>query len=222
MRAAEAVRQTQTWLGTEIAKRHWSVYGGTTIAPFGSLHEPGWRWRTGGGYGEYRYDGVRRRGGAPSLQRFRGRHGFGDLLAGYQWAVGAWTLKAFAGAAISGHLVSPLDSDNPVAGTHIGAAVAVESWLDLSRHSWLSMHAGWSSMFQGYKAGARLGLRISPRLDLGVEAAVSGDRSYDVARAGAFVQSRWGDIEVRASGGVTGDRDGDTGAYASFNLLFAY
>ncbi|MCB1509861.1 MAG: cellulose biosynthesis protein BcsS [Hyphomicrobiaceae bacterium] len=212
----------QVWLGGDVATRYWSTYAGMTIAPYGSLHMPGWRWRAVGGYGEYRYDGVRRLGSTPSLQRFRGRHGFAELLAGYQWRAGNWTLKAFGGAAISGHLVSPLDTDNSVSGTHIGAAVAVESWLELSRASWLSMSARWSSMFQGYKADARLGFRLSPQLDFGLETAISGDRSYDAARAGAFVQSRWGAWETRLSGGVTGDRDGDTSGYATLNLMITY
>lgn len=212
----------QTWGGAQVVGSDWSVYSGTTVAPSGSISQPGWRLRATGGYGEYRYHGVNRLGPTPTLQRFKGRSAFSDLLAGYQWQAGDWTIKAFAGASIIGHVISPRDLDNPVSGTHFGATAVVETWFNISRETWLSNSVSWSSVFRTYKADMRLGTRLTDNLDIGLEAAVTGDQMHDNGRAGGFIQFHVGETEIRASSGVSGDRDGNTDVYGTLNLLFTF
>lgn len=212
----------QTWGGAQITGTDWSIYSGTTVAPFGSIYQPGWRLRATGGYGEYRYHGVNRLGPTPTLQQFKGHSAFSDLLAGYQWQAGDWTIKAFAGISVIGHVVSPSDVDNPVSGTHFGVKTVVETWFNISRETWLSNSLAWSSVFQTYKADMRLGTRLTENLDIGLETAVTGDQMHDNGRAGGFIQFHIGETEIRASSGISGDRDGNTDVYGTLNLLFTF
>jgi Cellulose biosynthesis protein BcsS len=214
--------QTETWMGAQIAARSWSVYSGTTLAPFGSIQNDGWRLRAVGGYGQYRYDGTVLSGNQRVATRFEGTQGFGELLVGYQWRRGPLTLKGFVGGAGVGHVISPFDPDNPTTGTHYGVAGALEAWYNLSDTAWLSANIGLSSVFNAAKADVRLGYRLTQNLDLGIEGAVMHDDTYGSRRVGAFAQYRWGRTELRASAGVTSDTEENSGIFGAFNLLFAY
>lgn len=214
--------QTETWMGAQIAARSRSIYSGTTMAPFGSVQKDGWRIRVVGGYGQYRYEGARIVSNAQLAVDYDGRHGFGEFLIGYQWRRGPLTLKGFIGAAAVGHVISPLDPDSPMTGTHYGVAGALEAWYNLSDSVWLSANLGASSVFETARADLRLGYRLTPTFDLGIEGAATHDSHYGTQRIGAFAQYRWGRVELRASGGLSQDSEDKHGLYGAINLLFAY
>jgi hypothetical protein len=77
----------EAWAGAEIFGRIWSLYSGTTLAPFGPITADGVRLRAVAGYGDYRTGSV----------------GFADLLLGYHAQLGALTIKVFGGAMLANH-----------------------------------------------------------------------------------------------------------------------
>ncbi|HUS97417.1 MAG TPA: cellulose biosynthesis protein BcsS, partial [Hyphomicrobiaceae bacterium] len=181
-----------------------------------------WRLRTVGGYGEYSYTGTTRRGTTRVVTKHRGRKAFGDLLAGYQWQTGNLTLKAFAGGTGIGHIIAPSDPDNSAAGTSFGFTGSLEAWLNVSPRTFISANVSWASVFQTFKADVRGGYLVAPNLHLGLETGVIGNAEYEAANLGAFAQYRWRDMELRASTGISGDRDMQTGAYGTLNVLYTY
>jgi len=89
------------WAGAQASKTAWSLYTGTTVAPFGEILEDGLRLRLVGGYGAYRYAGPRAVGVSSQVVHFKGTVSFSDFLAGYQRQFGPVTVKAFAGLAVA-------------------------------------------------------------------------------------------------------------------------
>jgi len=209
-------------MGAQIAARSWSIYSGTTVVPFGSVQDDGWRIRIVGGYGQYRYEGARIVSNVQQAVQYDGRQGFGEFLIGYQWRRGPLTLKGFIGAGAVGHVISPLDPDSPMTGTHTGVAGALEAWYNLTDTVWLSANLGASSVFDTAKADLRLGYRLTPKFDLGIEGAVSHYPHYGTQRIGAFAQHRWGRAELRASAGLNQDSENNRGLYGAIDVLFAY
>jgi cellulose biosynthesis protein BcsS len=65
--------------------------------------------------------------------------------------------------------------------------------------------AAYGTAFQEYCSLARLGLRVRPRLSLGLEGGALGNEEYDAGRAGGFVRLNLRDTEVTVSGGFTGN-----------------
>jgi hypothetical protein len=68
----------------------------------------------------------------------------------------------------------------------------------------------YGTAFQEYCSLARLGLRVRPRLSLGLEGGALGNEEYDAGRAGGFVRLNLRDTEVTVSGGFTGNYLEDT------------
>jgi hypothetical protein len=212
----------QTWMGASVAAASWSVYTGTTYAPFGSIHKDGVRLRMVAGYGRYNYRSTIWLGKHQMHERFAGQHGFGELLVGYQWQWGDLTVKGFVGGAGVGHVISPFDPENATTGTRYGVAAALETWLNLTKSTWISANVSWSSVFETSKADMRLGYRFSEKIDAGLEVAGSHDAHYAFGRLGGFAQYKWGEAELRLSGGWSLDEDGKSGPYGTLNLLFTY
>jgi hypothetical protein len=205
----------QSWVGAEGTANVWSIYSGTTWAPFGTIDESGWRVRIAGGYGQYKYhariDGVR--------ETVYGVASFGDLLAGYQMGLGDLTLKVFAGASFDFHLLTPFDPGNPVSDRVTGAKGAVEAWLNLGQNQWASFDLSYATAHASYYSRMRLGHRLAPSLSLGIEGGAFGNLSSDNGRAGGFVRYEWTGGEISMSGGVTGDIAKPSTPYATLVYL---
>lgn len=205
----------ESWTGGAATADAWSFYGGITYAPFSAIDEAGWRVRTVGGGGAFRYrkDGV----------SFESRTGFADLLAGYQWRSGPLTAKAFGGVTMLGTVSSPLDPDVEVLDGKVGAKAVAELWLNLGDYAFLQADTTLSDVGPLLAARARLGASVLPWLSLGPEI-----KAYDFADTqdeiggGAFVRMAWGATElsiaagslaIRAPGGTQ-----DAEPYAMVNL----
>lgn len=207
--------QTETWIGGEATRNVWSIYSGLTWAPFGSVREDGLRVRLAGGYGQYRYDTTI--DGAAST--VHGQGSFTDLMAGYQLKAGDLTLKAFAGASLDAHLLTPNDPGNRVNDIAWGPKAAVETWLDLGRLDWVSLDGSWTSAHQTYWSRLRLGHRVLDAVSVGVEGGLLGNEAAKNARGGGFVRYEWESGEISASGGVTGDIARPSNPYATLVYL---
>ena len=202
----------ETWTGSEKSGNTLSVYTGATMAVGGSiLNENGWRLRSLSGHGRSQYPGVKWIGGHAYPVTVHAQNNFSDLLAGYQWGsatrFGHLTVKAFGGLAIESQRASP---SNAIAARSLryGAKGAVETWLDISDRTWLSVDASIGSARRAFAGRARYGWRIIPGLSIGPEAGVGGNEGDGAGRAGAFARFEWGagdwwSGEVSAAAGMS-------------------
>jgi len=193
-------------------------YGGITLAPNG-LDANGLRLRLYAGGGHYSYtstDAVRP-GVAVTLER-RVEVLQAQALVGWQQKVGALTAALFAGLAYEQQSVTPADVDHALAGEHVGAKVALETWLDISPQAWLSADASYATTIEAYSGSIKLGLRPASWLSLGPAAAAFGDREYDGIRLGAFARWHCGGCDLTVSGGFSSDYADETGAYGALSF----
>ena len=126
-------------------------------------------------------------------------------LLGYQFRPGRLIVKLFAGIEAEDQHIVPHDPNNSVQGSELGLRLQAETWLDISPSLFLSADAAYGTAFQEYCSLARLGLRVRPRLSLGLEGGALGNEEYDAGRAGGFVRLNLRDTEVTVSGGFTGN-----------------
>lgn len=142
-----------------------------------------------------------------------------QVMAGYQWRAGPWTVKGFAGIAWEDHDLSPTDPGNRVAGAEFGGIGQVEIWRNLGRSGFASLDASYTGVYDGYFVQGRLGKRLKRRLSAGIEAAALGNEEYSAGRGGAFVRFHLGQLDLTVSGGAAGEIYGsDVDGYASFSL----
>ena len=169
------------------------------------------------GTGVYDYDGSLP--GVTGSVNFDGDVVLAQLLGGYLWRFGEWTVKAYAGIGFEEHDISPNDRANSVNGSEVGVLGQLELWRNLGMKNWLSADASYSDVFGGYWAQMRLGHRFGKMISAGVEGGALGNQEFDSGRAGAFLRYHLGAMEFTLSGGVSGTYYGDeTGGYAALGL----
>ncbi|HDL16957.1 MAG TPA: cellulose biosynthesis protein BcsS [Rhizobiales bacterium] len=192
-------------------------YGGAVWAFGASVDARGPRVKALTGIGAYEYSGALP--GVAGSAGFDGDVALAQLLGGYQWRRGEWTLKAYAGVGFETHDLSPGDPDNSVNGGEFGAVGQIELWRNLGDAGWLSLDASYADVFASYWTQLRLGRRMRGRVSAGLETGLSGNEEYDSARAGGFLRYNLGGTELTLSGGVSGDYLAeDFGGYAAFGL----
>jgi hypothetical protein len=192
--AAEAAPpQFETWSGAQVFPRVWSVYGGVTWAPFGSVREDGFRVRGVSGYSNY---GT-------------GTAGFGDILLGYHKQLGSVTIKVFGGLTVVSDLPDPSEPWPALNGTEYGAKGVFESWWTISDQAWASLDLSVGSTHMDYGSRVRVGWRLWPELSAGLEGGAGGTAQpaleHDTSRIGAFLRYEWASGEVSVSGGWAAD-----------------
>ncbi|MDX2157347.1 MAG: cellulose biosynthesis protein BcsS [Hyphomicrobiaceae bacterium] len=217
--------------GADAVSGSWSAYGGLTAALLGDIRDDGWRVRTSGGYGRYRYA---RPAFDPFSKRliwpeFRGEMLFADAMIGYKHTFGRLIVKAYAGLTEEQHLIRPhapsllaFDDENAVQGSRRGFKGALETWLDFGNWGFAQIDASWSAPFEAYGSRARLGFRLDATWSAGVEASVFGNLNHDHGRAGAFVRAEWAWGEASVSAGADGDAKDVQGAFGSLGLLLRF
>ena len=208
--------------GAEATRNSWSAYSTLTVAPFSTIDVDGFRLRTSGGYGRYRYEGFRDIGKSRVPTEFGGITSFTDLMLGYQMQIARTTLKGFLGGAGITHLITPNDRENAVTGLAIGFKATIETWTDLTDEFWLSADGSWTQAHETYGSRVRGGWRVLPEVSIGAEAGLHGNATFDGGRGGLFVRYApdWGEISI--SGGVMGDIDKPDAPYGSLNVLLKY
>jgi hypothetical protein len=219
-----ASRQTEISVGAQASREAWSIYSSATVAPLGALSEDGLRLRTTGGYGAFRYSGLRASGGSSELVRFRGTVSFADLLVGYHRQLGPVTLKLYAGAAAARHTIDPFDPEAEVQGAGVGGKAAVETWWTISDMAWAQLDVSYATLHESYAGRLRFGWRVVPVLSTGVEVAADGNVDGSSGRVGGFLRYEWAHGEVSASAGLMTDwadveRIDARGGYATISWL---
>ena len=187
-------------------------------AAFGaSLDAQGPRVKALTGLGAYDYSSSLP--GIAGTADFDGDVALAQLLAGYQWRRGEWTVKTYAGVGFESHDLSPGDPANSVDGGEFGAVGQIELWRNLGETGWLSLDASYADVFASYWTQLRLGRALNRRIGAGLETGALGNEEYDSARAGGFLRYRLGKTELTLSGGVSGDYLAeDFGGYATFGV----
>ena len=211
------------WSGAQAYDHVWSIYSGTTVAPFGAIQEDGMRLRVVAGYGADRYSGPRAVGAESQIVAFEATGSFAEVLAGYHRQFGPLTVKAFAGAMAADRQIRPDDPETSIRGTGFGGKLALETWWNLGAAAWTSVDLSWGSLHQTYAARARLGWRLTPALSAGLEAGAAGNVEGGIVRAGGFVRYETASGEISASGGATTDKPLESGgpAIARASTLYA-
>ncbi len=229
-------RHSEIWAGADVGRNVWLAYTGTTLAPFGDIHEPGWRLRFVGGYGGYRYESFDY--ASATTSRHRAEVTFADALVGYLWRLDPLIVKAFIGAGMIDHKIEPLDRLNLAQGPDLGAKGVLELWFNVGEKGFASLDLSLTSAHLTRSARGRAGYRLMPDVSVGVEAGINGDRqadfkmseeqpshrteAWDYVRAGAFARYEWYGGEISASAGLMGDlreaRD-KAGPYATINWI---
>ena len=187
----------EVWSGAQAYDRVWSLYSGSTVAPFGSVHEDGVRLRLVAGYSADSY---------AHLVKLPVMGAFAEALVGYHMQRGPLTLKVFA-RVMAADKAAGASGDSTA---DFGGKVALETWWNVGDTAWTSVDLSWGSLDQSHAGRARLGWRLSPALSAGLESGAAGSVEYEVVRAGAFVRYEWASGEISVSGGATHDdvRDG--------------
>ena len=210
--------RADTFAGVDATDSSVFTYGGFTLAPSGLDHD-GLRLRFFAGAG---YHGLEEPGRASAVvpEGFTHRADIfqAETLVGWQVSSGPVIAKLFAGASYEEQAVTGPEIDYALAGEHLGAKVALETWVDLSRSVWLSADASYATGIGAYSAALRLGVRPAAWMSVGPEAAVFGDREHDGQRLGAFARWHCGSCDATLSGGVSGDYAEETGAYGALSF----
>ena len=194
------------------------------MAPFGAITADGLRLRATGGYGAFRYSGLRPVGAGSQLVSFRGTVSFADVLLGYHKQLGPLTLKAYAGAMATQHLIDPFDPEAAVQGSGLGGKVALETWWTISEQAWASLDVSYGSLHESYAGRLRLGWRLLPALSAGMEAGAAGNTDGDSGRIGAFLRYEWERGEIATSAGLLTDwadieKTDPRGAFATISWM---
>jgi hypothetical protein len=237
--------------GVDAARDQWLAYSGMTIAPFSrDIYANGWRFRFGGGYGQYRNQWAAPRtncangifGDSNYTERCESNdpgkhrhsnvsHSYAEALLGYYLQLGRLTAKAFAGASMSSekHLKAA-DPSQDTDGTEFGVKGALELWLDLDENAWTSLDLSYSTARNESAARWRTGWRVTRAISIGPELRYdknieTGDGAWN-GRAGLFTRYEWTEGEVSLAGGAVWWVDDwqpqNPSAYGSVNVLFRY
>ena len=200
----------EVWFGADAGSHNWLVYSGSTYAPWGDIHQDGFRVRATTGYGHYDYQWD-------AKTKVKVDKTYSDAMIGYQRGIGDLTAKAFVGWAML------KDLDVPSANVRrprilTGFKGAVELWLNLGTQSWTSLDVSFADTRETASIRSRTGYRILPTVSAGLEAVVnhasligqvqiepSSNRVIGNTRTGLFARYEWFGGEISASGGVTGD-----------------
>lgn len=235
---------SEGFFGGEIGENVWQLYSGATLAPFGGLDDNGWRLRVAGGYGQYTYMGRPRLTPTVQLSSYTATFHHMEIMVGYQLRVGALTGKAFVGLAMLDHAVpDEIAADLVARGEAYGAKAALELWLNLGEHAWVSLDSSFSGAHLSYAERLRLGWRLLPGTSVGLEGGIHGYALSDAGlrpngendvrirpgmKAGAFARYDWASGEVSVSAGLMGEAwklndDPDlSNGYVTLNVLTRY
>jgi hypothetical protein len=148
----------EVWAGAEAFGRVLSLYTGSTFAPFGNLRQDGLRLRAVTAMSRFKYSGLRysaAKGDAETVA-FEGQSRTSDLFIGYQWSLGATTVKAFAGWEIAAHLITPYDPETLVQGRSMGPKGALEIWTNFGHRAWAALDLSYAKAFGTFSTRSRL------------------------------------------------------------------
>lgn len=191
----------EVWSGGEMTRGTRGAWTGMNWAPLGKIEDPGFRVRFAGGSGQYRTDDKQM---GQSLSIY-GTSAFADLLVGYQWSLGATTLKLFAGGTFNGQLQVATSDAYPEIATATGAKVVAEAWINITPETFAQIDLSAATAHRSYTSRVRYGYRLTRAIALGLEGGSIGSEEGRTLRAGLFARYEWLGGEISASGGLASD-----------------
>lgn len=214
----------EAWAGAEAFGHVLSLYTGATLAPFGSLRQDGLRLRLVAGTSSYAYAGRRYLSTLDDARtvEFTGRGAFVEAMVGYQWSLGATTVKAFAGWTETNHIIAPYDMETLVQGRAGGAKGALEIWQDLAGRAFLAVDLGYARPHGAHSERMRLGARATEAWSFGPELHRLGHAEGTTMRMGAFVRFDGPSQEGSISLGRSVYEGGDPQAYLTAQWLVRF
>lgn len=221
--STNATAAKETWAHVFATRKIWSLTNGTTWAPSTNLQQDGVRLRLVSGLSGFRYTTRQHSvvtGDAITVEH----HGYArtiDLLAGYQWSVGAWTLKAFAGY----HSASGMRTPDPEIAHKLsatGARGVFEAWFNHSDKTWASLDVGYTTVKSAYATRLRMAWKPAANWSIGPEAQAIGNEDGRGQRLGAFLRFDNGWHELSAAIGYDRSSGQGTAPYASVQYMLRF
>jgi hypothetical protein len=157
-------------------------------------------------------------------------------MLGYLWVRPGAAVGLYIGADYHDHDLTPNDVSNSVRGDEMGLRVGGDVRLYGPQH-YFSLEGYYSTAFDTYWSRARVGMNLG-RFIIGPEAGADGNEGYDAQRLGAFAMFKLDMFGTRNpaeltihggyqfvdddNGSSVASTSGGEGAYAGFNLSFAF
>ncbi len=188
-------RHYEFWAGVDVTEGSWLGYTGGTYAPFGDIHEEGWKLRAVTGYGRYKVWNAY----FEKYEQDKAETWFVDALVGYMWRLDPLIAKLLVGVSSIEHTLP----DNVrrlallnvnfgrVDGQEFGAKLQAEFWLNIGDNAFASWDLAWAQAHNTRSVRARLGYMVLSNVSVGIEAGLNADDQsfcYDPSGAGSCVE----------------------------------
>jgi hypothetical protein len=210
---AEDVSRVLAFSTFDVAKHSYGGLAGALIAPFQDLDKSGLRVFMLGEAGTYRY---------PAEGSFiRGVYEAGDVLAGYGFEGGFYSINLLAGLNAINHTLSAVDLTNSVQGTEFGLKVRSDAWINPTPMTLTYGEAEYSTAFRTFYTKAKYGYDFTGGKEIffGPEVGFLGDQRFTQWRVGAHVtQIKFGKVQLDFSAGYAKDSIVGAGAYGTVEL----
>ena len=193
-------------------------YAGASIAPFGSIHEQGWRIRVFGFGAGFEYAG-------PGGRTTNATGGGGSASIGYDWRFDGLRITTYVGGAARHFDTSPENPSSSLEDENVGLPVQVESNYRLSQQLGINVIGLYTFFYDTYWTRVRPTIWLAWRdLRAGPEFTFLGGDEWDRQRYGAFVSGfQVGRLNIGLKGGVEYDsREHETGGYGGIEMSFTF
>lgn len=144
------------------------------------------------------------------------------VLPGYQFILGQFVIKGYAGVAYQHQSVLPEDPANAINGDYWGAKGAVELWARLNESAWLSVDGSYFEPTSSYSGSLRVGYDVLSWLTVGPQFAAFGDLDGNSGRAGGFLSLDLMGSETTLSAGMSSNYKDDSSLYGSANVFVKF
>jgi len=203
--------------GGDVAPDSRFVWAGFVGAPYGHLHEDGFRLRVMGGGGGYRYRSDAVPGGVNDARLFSG-----EILLGFRRGIGVADITAYLGAHAENHRLALPDAGHRSQGTTAGFKAAIELYMRLSPDYFTALSASASTVHASYHARGAVGREYPKGFAVGIEASVNGDARYSEPRGGLFARMTYRRTMFTLSGGYLSNSENGNGPYATLSVYTPY
>jgi hypothetical protein len=214
----------ETWASVFATRKTWAVTNGTTWAPTTTLQQDGIRLRLVSGVQGYRYTTTRhdfKVGDSVPVEHWGLARSI-DLLAGYQWSAGRWTLKAFGGVHNRAAEAQSIDPEVSTKLKALGARGVFEAWFNMGDTAWAALDLGYTTVNSTYSSRLRAAWQPAPHWSLGPEVHAIGNRDGTNQRLGAFLRFDNGWHELSAAVGYDRATGQPTAPYATVQWMYRF
>jgi len=192
-------------------------YTGVLYAPNG-MHQSGWRLSAFGLVGRYQYQG------GDNNETFKGNFVSTDALVGWSHVFQNGAVTIAGGVNYQNHRVSPVDLNNPVSGSKLGAKIQADIWMNPTERTLVYALGSNSTAFHTYYSIGRLGYDFTQTGSFfGPEIGALGNDRTDQLRIGLHLTAlKLGSAKLTMSGGWMHERGQGDGGYAAASVDFGF